>query len=162
MSRTVETERRAYAAFADLLRQHRLAAGLTQEELAERAGLSARGISDLERGARRHPHRETVRLLADALGLSGAARATFAPAAPRSIGRPIPRPERVVAHLPVPLTPLIGRHQERGGTHRPPAGGGSPAGHPDRTRWRGQDPSRRCRSPPTCWRTSRMASGSSI
>jgi transcriptional regulator with XRE-family HTH domain len=33
-----------------LLLQHRLAAGLSQEELAKRAGLSRRGISDLERG----------------------------------------------------------------------------------------------------------------
>src|SRR3954462_1293975 len=99
--------------FADLLRQHRLAAGLTQEELAERAGTSARGISDLERGARSHPHRETVRLLADALGLSGGARTAFVRAAPRAIGHPIARPERVAAHLPVPFTPLIGRQQER-------------------------------------------------
>ena len=37
-------------AFGELLRQHRLAAGLTQEELAERARISVRAISDLERG----------------------------------------------------------------------------------------------------------------
>jgi len=36
--------------FGDVLRQHRVAAGLTQEDLAERAGLSLRGVSDLERG----------------------------------------------------------------------------------------------------------------
>ena len=36
--------------FGDLLRGYRLAAGLTQEELAAQAGLSARGLSDLERG----------------------------------------------------------------------------------------------------------------
>ena len=53
------------------LRRHRMAAALSQEELAARAGLSARGISDLERGARMAPRLETVRLLADALGLSG-------------------------------------------------------------------------------------------
>ena len=52
--------------FGDLLRQHRLAAGLTQEELADRAGLSVRGLSDLERGARRAPRRETVQLLCPA------------------------------------------------------------------------------------------------
>ena len=39
----------ATASFAALLRQHRQALGLTQEELAERAGLSGRAISDLER-----------------------------------------------------------------------------------------------------------------
>src|SRR5215467_14996273 len=56
--------------FGDLLRRHRLAAGLTQEELAARAGLSVRGLSDLERGARLAPRRETVQLLAEALHLS--------------------------------------------------------------------------------------------
>lgn len=50
--------------FAELLRQHRLAAGLTQEALADRAGLSVRGIADLERGARRYPHFHTLRSLA--------------------------------------------------------------------------------------------------
>jgi transcriptional regulator with XRE-family HTH domain len=53
--------------FGDLLRRHRLAAGLTQEELAAQAGLSVRGLSDLERGARLAPRRETVELLAEAL-----------------------------------------------------------------------------------------------
>src|SRR4051794_13280914 len=114
MSESMSADRSSHSlSFADLLRQHRLAAGLTQEELAERAGTSARGVSDLERGARSHPHRETVRLLADALGLSGPARAAFVRAAPRAIGHPIARSERMAAHLPVPLTPLIGRHQER-------------------------------------------------
>jgi class 3 adenylate cyclase/tetratricopeptide (TPR) repeat protein len=56
--------------FGDLLRQHRLASGLSQEELAERAGISARAISDLERGARHRPYRATVTQLAQALGLS--------------------------------------------------------------------------------------------
>jgi tetratricopeptide (TPR) repeat protein/transcriptional regulator with XRE-family HTH domain len=60
--------------FGDLLRRYRLAAGLTQEELADQAGLSVRGLSDLERGARRAPRRETVQLLAEALRLSAAER----------------------------------------------------------------------------------------
>ncbi|MBV9322502.1 MAG: helix-turn-helix transcriptional regulator [Chloroflexi bacterium] len=46
-----------------LLTQHRAAAGLSQEALAERAGLGRRAVSDLERGARRHPYPSTVRLL---------------------------------------------------------------------------------------------------
>jgi transcriptional regulator with XRE-family HTH domain len=57
------------SAFGALLRRHRQAAGLTQEELAERARLSARAVIDLERGARLTPRRETVALLAEALGL---------------------------------------------------------------------------------------------
>jgi predicted ATPase/class 3 adenylate cyclase len=67
--------------FGGLLRRHRLAAGLTQGELAERAGLSVRGINDLERGARLTPRKDTVALLADALGLAGTERAAFAAAA---------------------------------------------------------------------------------
>jgi non-specific serine/threonine protein kinase len=61
------TDRRL--AFGELLRRHRVAAGLTQHELAERAGLSVRGISDLERGLRPGPHRDTVERLAQVLGL---------------------------------------------------------------------------------------------
>jgi len=66
--------------FGDLLRHYRLAAGLTQAELAERAGLSVRGINDLERGARQTPRKETVALLADALRLTDDARVRFASA----------------------------------------------------------------------------------
>jgi predicted ATPase/transcriptional regulator with XRE-family HTH domain len=67
--------------FADLLRHHRRAAGLSQEELAERAGMSRRGVSDLERFAGRAPRAYTVELLAETLGLAAADRATFASAA---------------------------------------------------------------------------------
>ena len=67
MSRTTTT-------FAEVLRQLRTAASLSQEDLAERAGLSLRGISDLERGLRRAPHLSTVRMLADALALCPADR----------------------------------------------------------------------------------------
>src|SRR5690349_3251140 len=54
----------------DLLRRYRQEAALTQEELAERANLSARAISELERGARHYPYRTTIQLLASALALS--------------------------------------------------------------------------------------------
>ena len=62
---------------AELLRQLRTAAGLTQEELAEAAGLSPRSISDLERGINRTARKETTRLLANALRLQGSSRAAF-------------------------------------------------------------------------------------
>src|SRR3954466_13790717 len=58
--------------FADVLRRLRLAAGLTQSALAERAGLSVRGISDLERGVKIRPRAYTVRHFADALAFAGA------------------------------------------------------------------------------------------
>src|SRR5262245_66230106 len=61
----------ASASFAELLRDHRRTAGLTQEELAERAGVSPRSISELERGGGHVPRRDTVALLARALGLAG-------------------------------------------------------------------------------------------
>ena len=64
-------------AFGTVLRRQRRAAGLTQEELAARAGLSARGIADLERGARHTPRRDTVELLAQALGGSPEVKATL-------------------------------------------------------------------------------------
>jgi tetratricopeptide (TPR) repeat protein/transcriptional regulator with XRE-family HTH domain len=72
--------------FAGLLRQLRTDAGMTQEQLAQRAGLSPRSISDLERGINHTARGETTRLLADALGLAGLARSAFqASAAGRSL-----------------------------------------------------------------------------
>ena len=56
--------------FGALLRQFRLDAGMTQQELAERAKLSVEAISTLDRGARTRPYRETVVLLGRALRLS--------------------------------------------------------------------------------------------
>ena len=71
------------SAFGLLLRRLRQAAGLTQEELAERAGLSVEGISALERGVNRAPRRDTTALLADALALSDADRTALAATARR-------------------------------------------------------------------------------
>ncbi|MCW2939350.1 MAG: hypothetical protein JWN00_2335, partial [Actinomycetia bacterium] len=51
------------------LRKQRVAAGLTQEDLAERSGVSVRAIADLERGRTRRPYPSSVRALARALGL---------------------------------------------------------------------------------------------
>jgi DNA-binding NarL/FixJ family response regulator/transcriptional regulator with XRE-family HTH domain len=60
--------------FADLLRLARRAAGLTQAELAARSGLSERGISDLERGVRRTPRRQTLERLMHVLQVPDAER----------------------------------------------------------------------------------------
>src|SRR5436305_10799319 len=69
------------AVFGAVLRQYRRAAGLTQEALAERAGITAQAISALERGIRRRPHPSTVRLLAAALRLHVQDRTAFEAAA---------------------------------------------------------------------------------
>jgi pimeloyl-ACP methyl ester carboxylesterase/transcriptional regulator with XRE-family HTH domain len=63
--------------FAQLLRRQRLARGLTQQELADRARLSERSVSDLERGVKSAPRLTTVRLLIEALGLEGAEAVAF-------------------------------------------------------------------------------------
>jgi tetratricopeptide (TPR) repeat protein/DNA-binding XRE family transcriptional regulator len=67
--------------FADLLRRLRAGARLTQEELAEAAGLSPRSVSDLERGINRTARKDTALLLADALSLTGQMRVLFVAAA---------------------------------------------------------------------------------
>jgi predicted ATPase/DNA-binding XRE family transcriptional regulator len=114
----------ASPAFGELLKQHRIAAGLTQDALAEQAGLSTRAISDLERGARRSPHKDTLVLLVAALQLSDEDRKRLEVAAMRP-----PRAATAVAapppghggqsfapdaqrELPAALTPLIGRERE--------------------------------------------------
>ncbi len=103
--------------FRDLLRRHRVAAGLTQEALAERAGLSTRGIQNLEHGVRR-PYRDTLERLTNALALQGADRDLF-----HAAGQPLPRlpsvpgnatPQKAIPrhNLPVALTSFIGRDRE--------------------------------------------------
>src|SRR5215831_19237578 len=67
--------------FAGLLRQLRAGAKLTQEELATAAGVSARSVSNLERGINRTAHKDTAVLLAGALGLTGPAEELFVGAA---------------------------------------------------------------------------------
>ena len=102
--------------FGDLLRQLRTAASLSQEELAERSGLSRRGISDLERDLRQAPRLETVRLLTDALALSGPDRtALLAAARPVLLRGGLAATVAIApASLPMPLTRLIGREAEFG------------------------------------------------
>ena len=67
--------------FAGLLRQLRAEARLTQEELAEAAGVSPRSVSDLERGIHATAHKETALLLASALNLDEPTRDLFVAAA---------------------------------------------------------------------------------
>ena len=99
--------------FGQRLRRYRQAAGLTQEALAARAGLSARGISDLERGRRTTPYFETVRLLADALALAVTDRALLLAAARAPDGHAAESaPAAPPNNLPMPLTALIGRAED--------------------------------------------------
>jgi predicted ATPase/DNA-binding XRE family transcriptional regulator len=96
-------------AFGALLRRHRLAAGLTQEALAESAGLSVRGISDLERGVNRAPYIATILRLGDALQLSDEQRAELETSISRRRG---PAAERPILQLPEQFTPLLGRERD--------------------------------------------------
>ena len=91
-----------------LLRRLRVAAGLTQEELAERAGISSRAVSDIERGLRTGIYRDTAERLASALGLDPVARRDLTEAARRP-----PSAARDLGSLPPPPpTPLHGRDGE--------------------------------------------------
>ncbi|HEU5369325.1 MAG TPA: tetratricopeptide repeat protein [Ktedonobacterales bacterium] len=103
-----------HSSFGALLKRYRLAAGLSQEGLAERAHLSPRTISDLERGVHGVPHADTLALLVSALSLSeqqrglllSAARPELAPVGEAAPASPSPA-------FPLPPTRLIGRGQER-------------------------------------------------
>ena len=130
--------------FGDLLRRHRIAAGLTQEALAERAGVSTRGISDLERGARELPRKDTLRLLLQALDLAPADRAALVVAArrppataPRGTHRPALGPPRRTD------APYWSGDGHRGGLGAP-QGAFCSAAHPHRSRWNREDPPRSC------------------
>jgi predicted ATPase/DNA-binding XRE family transcriptional regulator len=97
-------------AFGDLLRESREANGLTQEALAERAGLSARAISALERGVNRAPRLDTLQRLTLALTLTVHKREALMSAA-----RPGVTPVHELAgavSLPIPATRLVGRERE--------------------------------------------------
>ena len=91
-----------------LLRRHREQARLTQEELADRAGVSARTISDIERGVRARAYADTAARLSVALGLTDTDRAAFLNAA----RGPNTMTGHRVSGVPRPITPLIGRERE--------------------------------------------------
>ena len=107
--------------FGRLLASHRRRLGLTQEELADRAGVSERTIRDLEADRGRVPRPASARLLADALGLAGSAREDFlrgaAPATAltgdqRGSGTPKATPAPTPAQLPPAPTAFTGREVE--------------------------------------------------
>ncbi len=102
---------RTVSSFGEILRKYRAAAGLTQEELAERVGMSARGISDLERGVRQTPYRRTVELLAEALHLTQEEHRAFVQAA-RHRDRSVVSSTDATANARGSLPPLVGRRSE--------------------------------------------------
>ena len=83
------------ASFGSQLRTLRVLAGLTRDELAERAGLSIQAVGALERGQRQRPYTRTVRALADALDLGPTQRAALVAAA---TSRPAPSTAAQVTH----------------------------------------------------------------
>jgi predicted ATPase/DNA-binding XRE family transcriptional regulator len=95
----------AASGFGETVKGLRAAAGLTQGELAEAAGLSERTVSDLERGLRTSVYPATARSLAEALGVTGQGRSRFLLAA---AGSESPN-SAVAAPIPRPLTALLGR-----------------------------------------------------
>jgi predicted ATPase/transcriptional regulator with XRE-family HTH domain len=102
--------------FGSQLRALREAAGLSQEELAERAHISSHAVSALERGTRTRPYPYTIRALADALAVTEDQRAALVAAVPAR--RPssrgpadAPRSDRAWS-LPRPATPLRGRETD--------------------------------------------------
>jgi predicted ATPase/DNA-binding XRE family transcriptional regulator/Tfp pilus assembly protein PilF len=103
------------ARFGELLRRFRVASGLSQDDLAERAGLSAHGISDLERGARNRPYPATVHRLSHALRLSETERVALQAAARPSV---VPTTDEgsvalpLTGVLPVSLSTFVGRARE--------------------------------------------------
>lgn len=107
--------------FGSLLRHYRLAAGLSQEDLADRACLSSNGIGALERGYRSKPQRETLELLARALALNAEQRRVFELAAARrssprrrngtAVGAG-PLAESGTRNLPLAPSTFVGREVE--------------------------------------------------
>jgi transcriptional regulator with XRE-family HTH domain len=119
--------------FGELLVEHRRAAGLTQEGLAEASGMSVRALRDLERGRAQAAQRRSAEMLADGLGLGGDEREVFLTAA-RNGRRKATRPPLVTgaSMLPPGLPDLVGREREVARLLEAAADGGTVAvvGHP--------------------------------
>ena len=100
--------------FGAALRRHRLAAGLSQERLAELARISIEAVGALERGTRKTPQRQTLDLLIEALQLEAAERnaLTLAAVRPQQPRKRTPRIGQAPASLlasPLSLTSFVGR-----------------------------------------------------
>ncbi len=100
--------------FAEMLRRQRDVAGLTQAELAARAGVAVRTVSNLERGVNSGPYAVTVRRLSAALALPDPARAELMAAARSVRSRPSREPPSSGSYLgAAPASDLVGRATER-------------------------------------------------
>ena len=93
--------------FGELLKEHRRAAGFSQETLAERAGLSVGAVAALEQGIRRAPRRDTVDAISDALTMPESTRTQFEDAAAQARRRQ----RRDDSNLPASLTSFIQRNE---------------------------------------------------
>src|SRR5215475_7187597 len=91
-----------------VLRTHRECLQLTQEELAQRAGLAVRTVRELEAGRVLRPRGHSLRLLADALGLDDEARTDFMSGAYRTSR--FPDSAEVPRQLPGEVAGFAGRH----------------------------------------------------
>ncbi|GLY41898.1 hypothetical protein Amsp01_079210 [Amycolatopsis sp. NBRC 101858] len=97
---------------SELLAELRCSRGLSQEQLAEQSGISVRAIGEIERGATRRPHRETLRALAGALGLTPEQHAAFTRSA-RTAPPPDTRRQRTARPmLPAPVSSIVGRSDD--------------------------------------------------
>lgn len=99
-----------------LLRQYRRVRNMSQEALAERAGISTRTITGLESGKLHRPRKETLELLAEALELSAQQRAHFVAMGeqdqPFGSAAGAQTQAGTLRNLPRPATELVGREQE--------------------------------------------------
>ena len=100
--------------FSTLLKRYRQVAGLSQESLAARSGLSARAISDLERGINRTPRYDTLELLSNALSLTAQQRILLQISARPEVASFLDSTSELpTLDIPLPPNTLIGREQER-------------------------------------------------
>ena len=92
----------------------RLAAGMTQEELAGKSGLSVRAISNLERGRTARPHPRSLEVLAVALGLPEPAGTAWAVRlrADQARNASLPAPQQLPAAAEAFEPPELPAHQD--------------------------------------------------